>query len=183
MISLVDCLLLKTYLRKSILHRRMINKNLVVYYSYEGNTRLIVQTIAEVLDADIIECKPLKDINLKGFMKYIWGGGQVVFKQHPQLEIFEKNPNDYDMVIIGTPVWAFDYAPAIRSFLSQVTLKNKKIGLFCCHEGVKGKTLDNLKKALSNNTIIGEIDFLNVKQNKEENILKAKNWALILRDR
>jgi len=55
MISLFDCLLLKTYLRKSILHRRMINKNLVVYYSYEGSTRVIAQTIAEVLDADIIE--------------------------------------------------------------------------------------------------------------------------------
>jgi flavodoxin len=161
----------------------MINKNLVVYYSYEGSTRVIAQTIAEVLDADMIECKPLKDISSKSFMKYVWGGRQVVFKQHPQLKTFEQNPDDYDMVIIGTPVWAFTYAPAIRSFLWKVNLKNKKIGLFCCHDGAKGKTLDNLKEVLSNNTIIGEIDFLNIKKNKEENILKAKNWAMILRDR
>jgi hypothetical protein len=64
-----------------------------------------------------------------------------------------------------------------------VNLKNKKIGLFCCHEGAKGKTLDNLKNVLSNNTFIGEIDFLNVQKNKEENIIKAKNWALALRDK
>jgi len=161
----------------------MTNKNLVVYYSYEGSTRLIAQTIADVIDADTIECKPIKDISSKGFMKYMWGGKQVIFKQHPHLETFEKNPDDYDIVIIGTPVWAFDYAPAIRSFLSQVTLKNKKIGIFCCHEGAKGKTLDNLKERLSNNTLIGEIDFLNVEKNKEENILKAKNWAMTLRDK
>jgi flavodoxin len=183
MISLFDCVLLKTYLSKSLLARCMTNKNLVVYYSYEGSTRVIAQTIAGVLDADVIECKSLKDISSKGFMKYIWGGRQVIFKQHPLLETFEKNPDDYDMVIIGTPVWVFTYAPAIRSFLSKVNLKNKKIGLFCCHEGQKGKTLDNLKNVLSNNTFIGEIDFLNVQKNKEENILKAKNWALILRDR
>lgn len=161
----------------------MTKNNLVVYYSYEGSTRIIAQTIAEVLDADIIKCKPLKDINSKGFTKYIWGGKQVVFKQHPQLETFEKKPDDYYMVIIGTPVWVFTYTPAIRSFLSQVNLKNKKIGLFCCHEGAKGKTLDNLKNVLSNNTFLGEIDFLYVQRNKEENIMKAKNWALALRDK
>ncbi len=161
----------------------MTSKNLVVYYSYEGSTRVIAQTIADVLDAGMIECKPLKDLSLKGFTKYIWGGRQVVFKLHPQLETFEKNPDDYDMVIIGTPVWAFTYAPAIRSFLSQVNLKNKKIGLFCCHEGAKGRTFNNLKKVLSNNTFIGEIDFLNVEKNKEENIVKAKNWAMTLRDK
>ncbi len=161
----------------------MTSKNLVVYYSYEGSTRAIAQTISNVLYADMIECKPLKDISSKGLMKYIWGGKQVVFKQHPQLKTFEKNPDDYDMISIGTPVWAFTYAPAIRSFLSKMNLKNKRMGLFCCHEGTKGKTLDNLKKVLSNNTFIGEIDFLNVQKNKEENIEKAKNWAMALNDK
>ncbi len=161
----------------------MVNKNLVVYYSYEGSTRVIAETIASVLDADLLECRPIKDISSKGFMKYVWGGRQVIFKKRPQLETFEKNPTDYEMIIIGTPVWKFDYAPAIRSFLSQVNLTNKKIGVFCCHEGVKGRTLDHLKEDLSNNTIIGESDFLNVKKNKEENIAQAKKWAMTLNDK
>lgn len=161
----------------------MTNKNLVVYYSFEGSTKLIAKTIAQVLDADMLECKPSKDIISKSFMKFFWGGRQVIFKKQPKLDVFKENPNDYDMVIIGTPVWAFNYAPAIRSFLSQAKLKNKKIGLFCCHEGRKGKTLNNLNEELSNNTIIGKIDFLNVKKNKEKNILKAKNWATNIRDK
>jgi flavodoxin len=159
----------------------MTTKTLVVYYSYEGSTRVIAETIATVLDADIMECRPLKDISSKSFMKYVWGGRQVIFKKHPQLEPFGKNPDDYDTFIIGTPVWAYDYAPAIRSFLTQTNLQKKKIGIFCCHEGAKGKTLENLKKMLSNNTIIGEMDFLNVKKNKEENNVKAKNWVKTLK--
>lgn len=161
----------------------MTNKNLVVYYSFEGSTKLMAKTIAQALDADVLECKPLKDISSKGFMKYLWGGRQVIFKTQPKLDVFRENPNDYDVIIMGTPVWAFNYTPPIRSFLSQVKLKNKKIGLFCCHEGAKGKTLNNLKIELSNNIIMGEIDFLNVKKNKEKNILKAKNWAMNIRDK
>lgn len=161
----------------------MSTKTLVVYYSYEGSTRAIAQTIAQALDAEILECRPVKDISSKGLMKYVWGGRQVIFKTRPQLETFEKNPGNYDTVIIGTPVWAFSYAPAIRSFLSQANLTNKKIGVFCCHEGTKGKTLANLKKGLSDNTIIGENDFLNVVKNKQENITKAKTWASNLKDK
>ena len=160
----------------------MAIKTLVVYYSYEGSTRIIAQTIATTLEADLMESRPTKDISSKGFMKYVWGGRQVVLKKCPQLEPFEKNPMDYDVIIIGTPVWAFNIAPAIRSFLSKANLQKKDIGIFCCHEGTKGKTLENLKDALSMNTIIGEMDFLNVMKNKEENIEKAKQWATTLKE-
>lgn len=158
----------------------MTNKNLVVFYSYEGNTRLIAQTIARVIEADVLECKPVKDISQKNFTKYIWGGRQVITKKKPKLESLGKNPQDYEVILIGTPVWVYTYAPAIRSLLSQVTLQKKNIGVFCCHEGGKGNTLEHLKKALVGNTIIGEHDFFNVMKNKEENIEKAKKWAATL---
>ena len=35
-------------------------KNLVVYYSLEGNTKLIAEFIAKEIGADIIELKPKK---------------------------------------------------------------------------------------------------------------------------
>lgn len=159
----------------------MASQTLVVYYSFEGSTRLIAQTIATALDADILECRPIKDISSKGLMKYVWGGRQVVFKKRPQLEPLEKNPTEYETIIIGTPVWAFTYAPAIRTFLSEVTLHQKKIAVFCCHEGAKGNTLEHLEEALSKNTIIGETDFLNVMKDKEENIIKAQQWATTLK--
>ena len=158
----------------------MALKTLVVYYSYEGSTRLIAQTIATTLQTDILECKPIRDISSKGLMKYAWGGRQVIFKKRPVLEAFQKNPLDYDTIILGTPVWAFTYAPAIRSFLSQVSLQQKNIAVFCCHEGGMGNTLVHLKEALPNNTIIGENDFSNVVRNKEANILKAQTWAATL---
>jgi len=49
----------------------MHKKILVVYYSFEGSTRLMAETIAHELKADVLELKPVKDLQSKGFMKYV----------------------------------------------------------------------------------------------------------------
>lgn len=48
-------------------------KNLVVFYSLEGNTKLIADTIVEKINADILELKPKKKYPNLGFKKYFWG--------------------------------------------------------------------------------------------------------------
>jgi flavodoxin len=53
-------------------------------------------------------------------------------KEKPVLYSFDKNPNDYDLIFIGTPVWAFSYAPAFNSFFDKIKIINKKIALFSC---------------------------------------------------
>ncbi len=153
-------------------------RKLIVFYSLDGNTRFIAKVMAEAAGADMLELKPKDQPAVKGFMKYFWGGKQVFQKQKPQLETFDKNPQDYDLIFIGTPVWAFTYAPALATFFDQVKLKDKKIALFCCSGGGKGKTLSNMRDQLKGNTILGEIDFveplrLNVIKNEEA----ARDWA------
>jgi len=151
-------------------------KTLIVFYSYEGSTKFIAQTIANEIGADILEIKPEKEMQSHGFMKYIWGGRQATMKAKPTLLPFDKNPADYDLIIIGTPVWAFNMAPPIRSFLAQIKLTNKKIALFCCHEGSPGKTLENMENKLQRNEIIGKMDFMKVVAQKDNNTKKAKEW-------
>ena len=153
-------------------------KKLVVYYSLEGNTKFIAKSIAGAVGADILELKPKKDINPKGFLKYFHGGGQVMKKEEPELAPFGKSPQDYDVLFIGSPVWAWSYAPALATFFSSVDLKGKKIALFCCSGGGKGKTLEKMREKLTGNEIIGETDFITpIRHNKEQNGEKAKDWA------
>lgn len=137
----------------------MDKKVLIVYYSLEGNTKKISERIAKELTAELLEVKPKKDISSNNFKKYLWGGKQVIFKQQPELMPINVSINNFDVIIIGTPVWAGSYAPAIRSFLNQYTFNNKKIALFCTHEGGKGKIFNNFKKILeTNNTILDTMD-------------------------
>lgn len=153
-------------------------KKLVIFYSFEGNTRRIAETIAETVNADILELKPQKEAKTKGFMKYLWAGKEALMKAKPDLLPLEKNPGDYDVLFIGTPVWVLSYSPPLNTFFSTNPIQNKKIALFCCHGGGKGKIFDKMKKALNNNQILGEIDFVEpLKKNTDTCIEKAKEWA------
>ncbi|MFH1472213.1 MAG: hypothetical protein ABIF85_04880 [Nanoarchaeota archaeon] len=58
-------------------------------------------------------------------------------REKPALLPFDKDPKDYDMIFIGTPVWAFSYSAPFNTFFHETELKNKKIALFICHGGGK----------------------------------------------
>lgn len=152
-------------------------KTLIIYYSFEGACRFVAERLAAACGADLLELKPAKDIKGGKASKYFWGGRQVVFGTKPELLPLDKDPGDYDLLIMGTPVWAFTYTPAFRTFLSEAGLKGKKIALFYCHEGGPGKTLENMKKALQGNDIIETADFINVNKNRDSLGAVIDAWA------
>ena len=161
----------------------MDGKILIVYYSLEGNTKIIAEKIASKLQADILQLKPMKDINPQGFSRYIWGGKQVITKKKPELEAFELNPEEYEMIIIGTPVWAGSFAPAVRSFIEAKIIDNKKVAIFCTHRGGLGKIFEHFKSRLEPyNDIIDMIDLKDVQNDTEENEEKIELFCKNIKD-
>ena len=135
-------------------------KTLIVYYSYEGNCACIAEKIKAALpDADTLRLTTAEDTARGFFTKYFWGGKQVLSGKKPALQPYSVDVNAYEFIIMGTPVWAWSYAPAMRSFLEKTKIEGKKIAFFCCHGGGKGKTLEKLEKALPGNTFLGHMDF------------------------
>jgi hypothetical protein len=58
-----------------------------------------------------------------------------------------------------------------------VGAQGKKIALFCCHGGGKGKTFAKLRDALAGNTIVGELDIAQAgKQDKQELSKRLSTW-------
>lgn len=156
----------------------MKEKILIVYYSFEGNCDWVAKQIQEFTGGDLLELKPMDGKKPTGFNKFLWGGRQVVMGEKPELEKISVNFEQYDLIILGTPVWAWSPTPVVNSFLSQKPFLNREIALFCCSGGGKAKTLEKLKKQLSGNKIIGEVDFIEpVKKNKQvETREKIQNW-------
>lgn len=153
-------------------------KTAIIYYSYEGNTALAARTIAGEIKADIFEIKTVDEKKRTGFAKYLWGGGQVLRHKRPALKPLSLNTDGYDLLILGTPVWAGSPAPALVSFLSERNIKDKKIALFCCHRGGKRNVFDKLKALLPGNTIAGQIDFIDpVKETPTELKRKISEWV------
>jgi flavodoxin len=156
-------------------------KTAVIYYSHDGNCALIAEILKTELNANVFRIETLDDKIRKGLSLMFWGGGQVFRGIKPSLKPLSVDISAHDLIIFGTPVWAGSPAPAIASFLDKNSITGKKIAIFCCHGGGKGKALDKLKTLLSGNTFIGEIDFIYpAKADKAGVKQKISEWAKTL---
>jgi len=122
-------------------------KSAVIYYSLEGNTKYAAAKIAARLGADLIPLIPSKEYPTGKISKYIWGGKSATFGEAPKLEPYSFDPNQYDLIVLGTPVWAGTFTPPLRTFIRENKLTGKKIALFaCCSGGSIEKCFDQMKK-------------------------------------
>jgi len=156
-------------------------KILIVFYSLTGNTKKLAEAIAAAVGGEVLEIKTQKQFPKKGFLKYLAAGYQACRKELPKLRPFGKDPNEYDLIFLGTPTWAGNFVPAVGSFLKQAPLKNKKIALFSAHGGDNsGLVFRNLEKELVGSDIMGIIDFKMdgiAPARQEENLNKVADWA------
>lgn len=103
-------------------------KILVVYYSRTGTTKTVGTAIAEQLAADAEE---IEDKKKRGGILGFFGGGKDSFRKHlTTIGNAVHSPSDYDVVVIGTPVWAASIAPAVRTYISQCEGRLPKVAFF-----------------------------------------------------
>ncbi len=108
-------------------------KTLIVFYSRTGCTRTAAQALAAQLGADLEELKETADRS--GPMGYVSAGRDAMTKRPSVLLPTTRQPADYDLVIVGTPVWAFTMCPAIRTWLSREAAQIRRAAFFCTQGG------------------------------------------------
>lgn len=133
-------------------------KTLVAYYSRTGNCRKIAQALAEGLGADIEEIIDTKDRS--GAIGWMLAGKDATFKSTTEIGPVGKDPAGYDLVVIGTPVWAFTMTPAIRTYLTKYGKAIKKAAFFCTQGGKGDATTYQHMQDLSAQTPIATMTFL-----------------------
>ena len=154
-----------------------MSKTLIVYYSLTGNTQFIAETLMESIEADVLELKPIKELKADSGTRFMWGGYQSTMKKKPKLIEFDINPLKYDLIILGTPVWAWNISPPMRSFLSKFDLTGKKVALWMCHAGDGVKAMERFKEVLKDANIVENISFQEpLKKDSDENKEKAIAW-------
>ena len=153
-------------------------KNLIVYYSYEGNTEEITKAISEVIDADVLKLVPKKEKKTKSLFGFVWGGMQVYMTKRPELQEYNIDLSKYDNIFIGSPCWFGTFAPPINTFLTNESLKNKNIYLYVCNGGNLRNIWTDYENILKGNKIISKIDFVYpIKNGINTAKEKARDWA------
>ncbi len=79
-------------------------KKAIVYYSYSGNTKSIVDMIKEKVDADVFDIKP-KEPYSNDYDEVVYlGQDEVNSNTLREIENVDINLDNYDTVILATPV-------------------------------------------------------------------------------
>ena len=146
-----------------------------VYYSMTGNVHYVAGILKEKMNIDLLRIEPVKEYPDKGFKKFFWGGKSAVMKETPNLVKYQFDSNKYDEIIIGTPVWASNITPPIRTFINENkdSLKNKKISVVISNSGGNAiKVIDKLKKELGIDKFNSELILIDPKDkpNKDNNL-------------
>jgi flavodoxin len=95
----------------------MTDKALVVFYSRSGVTRAAGEAIAAELGADTEEIVDRK--SRSGPIGFLCAGKDALLKRGTEIEDPKRNPSDYGVVVVGTPVWGGSMTPAVRTWLTR----------------------------------------------------------------
>lgn len=114
-------------------------KSIIIYYSYSGNTGKTAAILAEYLkqtsEVRLCELQSLDE------SRSFFGQAARAFRhKRGVIQETELNLNSYDVVCMGTPVWAFGPAPAMNTYLDRCSgVAGKKVVLFTTYGSGTGK--------------------------------------------
>lgn len=158
-------------------------KTLIVYYSKTGNTERVANKLATKLGADLEKLVDQKKRH--GILGWLMSGRDGMKKAHTNIDEPSKNPADYDLVILGTPIWGWNITPALRTYMNNHKDHFKKIAFFMTCGSTKMekimpfvKEIVNLEPAASLDLNAGELrdkDVYDKKINDFINIIKQLN--------
>ena len=119
-------------------------KILIAFYSKTGKTRKLAENLAKSLGADIDEIIDQKD---RGGIKGWLLSGRDGMKGFLTEIKTNKNPGKYDLVIVGTPIWAWNSTPAVRAYVTKFKKEIKNLAVFVTADSSKPeKTVASLEK-------------------------------------
>ena len=119
-------------------------KSLILYYSYRGNTQRIAERVHSAIGGDIARIDTV--VPYTGSYDDVVAQGEQEVKRGflPALQPMDIDLGHYDTIVLGTPVWWYTCAPAMRAFLTAHDLGGKTVYPFATNGGWLGRRL-NLK--------------------------------------
>ncbi len=135
-------------------------KTLIAYYSRTGTNEEAAKELQKILEGDIEQIIDTADRS-----SMFWCAMAAMFRRTTKIEETKKNPADYDLVVVATPLWVGRMPPATRAYLEGNRGKFKEIALLSICMGGAGN-----KKA------IPQFEELAGKKATAALLVKAEEW-------
>lgn len=131
-------------------------KCLVVYYSRKGTTKKIGELISNELNCDFEEIYDTK--KRSGILGFLRSGKDATLGKLTVIKKIEKNPEVYELIILGTPVWNRRVSSPIRTYIAENKSKFRNVAFFCTEGKKGGKRTFELMANLCDKTPISTLE-------------------------
>lgn len=140
-------------------------KKIFIYYSLTGNGDLVANILKEK-GCDIRKVITKEELPKNNILRILTGGYKAMINYEDKLNNFDCNIDNYDEIIIGSPIWNGRLSSPINSVLKLINIKNKKVNFILYSGGGKDRQAAKLiNKKYPNSNIIRLKEPL---KNKEE---------------
>ncbi len=126
-------------------------RTIIIYYSYTGNTKKVADILTEYL-RQRYEIKILRLEALDESASFFKQAARALFRKKAKISSVEFDLSSYDLICLGTPVWAFGPAPAMNTYLENCFgFENKDAVLFTTYGSGTGagRCLNYMQEILS----------------------------------
>ena len=114
-----------------------MSNTLVVYYSLTGHTRQIAEAIAAAHDADL---EVIEDTFNRGTgLGHPRSAIEGLLGLRSSITPPKHDLSEYDLVVVGTPIWSARQSSPVRGYLSQQRASLERVAFFCTQGGIGGK--------------------------------------------
>ena len=105
-----------------------MRKILITYYSRTGLTSAVADEIANACDADL---EPIRDIK-NGFSgrSYLRSVFESMLHVDTLIRRVRYAPDDYDLIVIGTPIWCWNIASPVRAYIKSHRHQCTRVAFF-----------------------------------------------------
>lgn len=150
----------------------------IIYHSETGNTRHVAQHIASAFDSQLIEVTDTQSYNrLTRFLVLCKMANR---EDKTVIEPASIDISGFDLVVFGSPVWAFKPTPGIHAAIDGLKgCMGKPAVAFSTHGGRPGKTDEIFKKWIEDRGMV-PVAISNIHQNDIENQKKTKELVALV---
>ncbi len=108
-----------------------------------GNTKKVAREIASRLNCDIAEINDL--LQLLGPLGRVIASRFYKSKIWIRIKEIKNDMENYDIIILGTPVWASTMAGPVRSVISKYHSQFNQVAFFCTYANDEGNTFQEME--------------------------------------
>jgi len=117
----------------------------VACYSLSGHTRRLAMELARACNADVEIIGEVA--NRTGFLGHLRSVLQALMHLQPAIRPSRCVPRDYELVVVCTPVWAWNMAAPMRTWLRRHRAGIRRVACVCTYAGSgQAKVLDDMAR-------------------------------------